>query len=136
MIFYLGFGCLHCAEQLQKFAPEMEKFREAGIDVVAVSTDKQELLGRAYKDLDNGFPFPLVSDAELNVFKLYRCYDDFESQPLHGTFLIDGEGRIRWQDISYEPFMEPDFVLKEAKRLLGQDATVSIPLNEQVTTTR
>jgi peroxiredoxin len=135
MIFYLGFGCLHCAEQLQKFAPETEKFRQAGIDVIAVSTDKQELLDRAYKDLENGFPFPLVSDAELNVFKRYRCYDDFEKQPLHGTFLIDGAGRIRWQDISYEPFMDPDFVLKEAKRLLGQDAAGSTPLPEQVTAT-
>ena len=83
----------------------------------------------------NGFPFPLVSDAELNVFKRYRCYDDFEKQPLHGTFLIDGAGRIRWQDISYEPFMDPDFVLKEAKRLLGQDAAGSTPLPEQVTAT-
>ena len=34
---------------------------------------------------------------------------------------IDTEGRIRRQDISYEPFMDPDFVLKEANRLLGQD---------------
>jgi len=135
MIFYLGFGCLHCAEQLQKFAPETEKFRAAGIDVVAVSTDKQELLDRAYKDLEDGFPFPLVSDDQLNVFKRYRCYDDFESQPLHGTFLIDGEGRIRWQDISYEPFMDPDFVLQEAQRLLGQDESVSKPLTDQVTAT-
>ncbi|MEO1984306.1 MAG: hypothetical protein ABGZ24_27635 [Fuerstiella sp.] len=84
----------------------------------------------------DGFPFPLVSDADLNVFKKYRCYDDFENQPLHGTFLVDGEGRIRWQDISYEPFMDPDYVLKEAQRLLGQDAIVSTPLSEQVTSTR
>jgi peroxiredoxin len=121
VIFYLGAGCLHCAEQLQKFAPKTEEFRKAGYEVVAISTDKQEVMHLAYKDLDEGFPFPLVSDAEMNVFKAYRCYDDFEQQPLHGTFVIDGAGRIRWQDISYEPFMDPDFVLEEANRLLGQD---------------
>jgi hypothetical protein len=47
-------------------------------------------------------------------------YDDFENQPLHGTFLIDGEGNVRWQDISYEPFMDHQFLLKEAQRLLAK----------------
>lgn len=120
-VFYLGAGCLHCAQQLQKFAPKAEAFKAAGFEIVAISTDAQPVLGDAYKDLKEGFPFPLVSDAELNVFKSYRCYDDFEKQPLHGTFVIDADGLIRWQDISYEPFMDPDFVLKEAKRLLQQD---------------
>ena len=90
--------------------------------MVAVSTDKQEILHRAYEALDEAFPFPLVADAEMDVFKAYRCFDDFENVPLHGTFLLDAAGRIRWQDISYEPFMDPDFVLKESVRLLGQDS--------------
>ncbi len=120
-IFYLGAGCLHCAEQLQKFAPKVEAFKAAGFEVVAISTDEQPVLGEAYQDFKGGFPFPLVSDAGLNVFKAYRCYDDFEQQALHGTFLIDAAGNIRWQDISYEPFMDPDFVLEEGTRLLQQD---------------
>jgi len=77
VIFYLGAGCLHCAEQLQKFAPKTEEFRKAGYEVVAISTDRQKVLGMASKDLEVGFPFPLVSDHELNIFKKYRCYDDF-----------------------------------------------------------
>lgn len=121
VIFYLGHGCLHCAEQLQKFAPAAKKFRDAGFELIAISTDKQETLSRAYEDLEEKFPFPLVADPQLNVFKNYRCYDDFEEQALHGTFVIDSQKRIRWMDISYEPFMDPDFVLNEAKRLLGQD---------------
>lgn len=125
VIFYLGAGCLHCAEQLQKFAPKTEEFRKAGYEVVAISTDRQKVLGMASKDLEVGFPFPLVADHELNIFKKYRCYDDFEKQALHGTFVIDGGGRIRWQDISYEPFMDADFVLQEANRLLQQDQPVS-----------
>ncbi|MDB4610063.1 peroxiredoxin family protein, partial [Verrucomicrobia bacterium] len=66
---------------------------------------------------------PLVSDADLRIFKTYRAFDDFENQPLHGTFLIDGDGLVRWQDISYEPFNNPDFLLKEAKRLLQLPVT-------------
>jgi hypothetical protein len=52
------------------------------------------------------------------VFKAYRAYDDFEKMALHGTFLVDGDGLVRWQDINYEPFSEPRFLLGEAKRLL------------------
>lgn len=125
VVFYLGYGCLHCAEQLQKFAPKYEEFRKAGFEVVAISTDKQENLKRALADYEPGVPFPLLADPEMSVFKSYRCFDDFEKSALHGTFVIDGAGKVRWQDISYEPFMDPDFVLKEAQRLLSQDQQVT-----------
>ena len=141
VIFYLGQSCLHCVEQLTNFAPRTKDFIDAGISLVAISTDEVKKLKRSVdsfqledlaeipvvKDLKNflentqvqgEFPFPLVSDADLRIFKTYRAFDDFENQPLHGTFLIDGDGLVRWQDISYEPFNNPDFLLKEAKRLL------------------
>ena len=36
VIFYLGYGCLHCAEQLQKFAPEAQKYAEyAAVEAAA-----------------------------------------------------------------------------------------------------
>jgi peroxiredoxin len=124
VIFYLGYACLHCAEQLQAFAPRVEEFEQAGISLVAISTDDVEGLKQSHENYDEGeFPFPLVADEALEVFRQYRCYDDFEGQPLHGTFLIDAQGLVRWQDISYEPFMDVDFVLNEAERLLSQPAT-------------
>lgn len=122
LIFYLGFGCLHCAEQLHAFAPEMEKFEEAGIRLMAISSDDLAGLQKSIEDYDQGLPIPLVSDAEQVVFRKFRAFDDFEGAPLHGTFLIDGEGKIRWQDISYEPFMDHQFLLEEAQRLLAQSA--------------
>ena len=121
VIFYLGAGCLHCVEQLGTFSPMTQEFADAGISLVGISTDEAKGLKDSLDDLkeDGEFPFPLVSDHQLNVFKDYRAFDDFENQPLHGTFLIDGTGQIRWHDISYEPFAEAEFLLKEAKRLLS-----------------
>src|SRR5690606_19320687 len=108
-----------------------EQFHDAGIELVAVSTDSVEQLKNTVeqyrsesKDQQAGFPIPLVADPEFQAFKAYRAYDDFEDVPLHGTFLIDGAGRVRWQDISYEPFMDPEFLLEEAQRLLKQDVPV------------
>ncbi|WP_417848017.1 redoxin domain-containing protein [Thalassoglobus sp.] len=136
VIFYLGYGCLHCAQQLQAFAPETEKFKDAGISLIAISTDNQEDLKNSHENYGKEtFPFPLISNSELDIFKAYRCYDDFEQKTLHGTFLIDAKGEIRWQDISYEPFMDADFLLKESKRLLAQPSDDSKATRQSVTAT-
>jgi hypothetical protein len=59
----------------------------------------------------------LLIDSGLRTFKAYRAYDDFEDQPLHGTFLIDSQGGVRFQNISYTPFMDVAFVKQEAERV-------------------
>ena len=125
VIFYLGAGCVHCIEQLVAFAPEAEAFKKAGISLVAVSTDTVEGLNFTVEKAkyNGGFPIPLLSDSGMKAFKAFRAHDDFEQQPLHGTFLIDGEGLIRWQDISFQPFMETKFLLTEAQRLLNLPKT-------------
>jgi peroxiredoxin/tetratricopeptide (TPR) repeat protein len=122
VIFYLGSGCLHCVEQLTAFSKRHDEFKNAGLQVVAVSTDRQTHLKRAITDVDGGFPFPLLADPELTVFRDYRCVDDFERMALHGTFLIDANGMVRWQDISFEPFTDLNFLLKEADRLMKLEA--------------
>ncbi len=118
VIFYLGFGCLHCVEQLTTFGPRAGDFEKAGIRMVAIGTDNMDVLKESIANYDKRIPFPLLSDTTLDVFRAYRTFDDFEDEPLHGTFLIDADGRVRWQDISYEPFNNPDFLLTEARRLL------------------
>ncbi|MEX2558442.1 MAG: peroxiredoxin family protein, partial [Pirellulales bacterium] len=123
LIFYLGFGCVHCVEQLNAFSPMTAEFAEAGIDILAISSDKPDVLSDALaarqQSAGPALSIPIVSDAELSVFKAYRAYDDFENMPLHATFLIDAEGLVRWHDISYEPFTDTRFLLGESKRLLS-----------------
>jgi alkyl hydroperoxide reductase subunit AhpC len=88
---------------------------------VALSTDSADGLHKTFAQAKEGqgFPFPILSDSTLATFKAYRAFDDFEGIPLHGTFLIDGAGLVRWQDIGYQPFRDPAWLLGEAKRLLG-----------------
>jgi peroxiredoxin/protein associated with RNAse G/E len=127
-IFFLGKGCSHCMEQLNAFAPVAKRFDEAGIDLVAISSDTPEGLKETLAGNDgkkSPFPFPLYSDASLTAFKAFRAHDDFEEMPLHGIYLIDRGGRIRWQEISYEPFMKPEWLLEECVRLLALEAAES-----------
>jgi peroxiredoxin len=120
LVFYEGSGCLRCQDQLNNIAGKIRDFAALGIDVVAVGTDTPEELQAAlagYKK-DGGFPFPLLSDAKLDVFKAYRCVD-FDNKPLHGTFLIDANGGVRWRNVGDKPFNDPAAVLAEAKQLTG-----------------
>jgi peroxiredoxin/tetratricopeptide (TPR) repeat protein len=120
MILYLGSGCPACVEQLNALAPMAKEFDAAGISLVAIGVDPRRDLSRTLIQcrMPEGFPFPVLSDQEMKVFKAYRAYDDFEKMPLHGMVLIDGKGLIRWQDIGFKPFSDAKFLLAESKRLL------------------
>jgi peroxiredoxin len=117
ILFYLGGKCAHCMQQLQVFGKEAEVLRKLGTELVAISTDDLEAT-RALKANPDGvkFPMPMLPDPRLELFKAYRSFDDFESQPLHGTFLIDADGRVRYQRIAAEPFLDVDFIKAEAAR--------------------
>lgn len=118
-LFFLGSGCLHCTEQLQKFGGKIAEWEKLGVHVVGISTDDVTKLQTAVKNYQpSQLPFPLVSDATLTAFKTWRCHDDFENRPLHGTYLVDATGRLRWWDTGHEPFMDVDFLLQETPRLL------------------
>jgi peroxiredoxin len=126
IIFYLGSGCLHCVEQLKTFTPKIDDFRAAGIEVRAISTEDVATLAKGIHEFDAIVPFALHSDADHVAFKAYQCWDDFESVPLHGTFFIDANGRVRWHDIGAEPFQDVEFLLQESKRLLKQTPSTLI----------
>lgn len=121
MIFYLGHGCYHCIEQLKAFGPLTGEFASVGVEVMAVSLDPPgELAWTGQRaGVEGKTPFTVVSDATMEGFRAFGAYDDFEEMALHGTFLVDGEGRVRWQDIGAEPFMDGAFLVREARRLLG-----------------
>lgn len=130
LIFYLGKGCVHCMEQLQEFAPFHDQFTDASLPIFAIGTDSVEGINETFQNVDgeeNPFPFPLFSDEEFTAFKAFRAFDDFENAPLHGTFLVDRNGLIRWQHISYEPFMLPEFLLEESQRLLSLPEKMAAP---------
>ena len=121
LIFYLGHGCLHCSEQLNAIADRIDDFKEAGLPVLAISSDTVPELAKSqsnYSKEATEFPFPLIADPEKKSFKAYSAHDDFENEALHGTFLLDPNGRMLWSDVSADPFMDLDFLIKESHRLL------------------
>ncbi|MCG8598970.1 MAG: redoxin domain-containing protein [Verrucomicrobiales bacterium] len=124
VIFFLGGGCLHCVEQLTAFGPWHERFAEAGVDLLAVSTDKIEYLSETFSQTDfpaEKFPIPILSDSELKVFRSWGVVDEFQDRAIHGTFFVSPEGKILWQETGNAPYMHPDYLLWEVKRLMKEE---------------
>jgi len=119
LVFYLGFGCLHCVEQLTAIKPKVDAFKAAGVEVIAISTETVADLAKGIAGYGSELPITIMADPTHESLKSFGCWDDFEDQPLHGTFLIDVQGRVRWKDIGYEPFNDIEFLLEESKRLIA-----------------
>ena len=121
LVFYLGAGCPHCIEQLKTFAPLREKYEQAGLTVIAVSTDSVDGLQKTFQVAGAGdaIPFQLVSDEKQSTFAEFGAMDSRNNEPLHGTYLISPQGRILWHNIRREPFMATRSLLDEARRVFS-----------------
>jgi peroxiredoxin len=116
ILFYLGFGCLHCVEQLQKFAEKASSFSQAGVELIAVSTETPQQLKQSMDDFDGEMPMELVSDADGAIFSAFGCVNPLDRQYQHGVFVIDANAKIRWWNVDDRPFMDAELVLRESLR--------------------
>jgi FtsP/CotA-like multicopper oxidase with cupredoxin domain/peroxiredoxin len=124
LVFFEGFGCLRCNEQMQALIKQYATFRARGLQIIGISTDTVAGLKDALRT--TACPFPLVADPEKTAFRAYGCY---AGGPLHGVFLIDAASTVRWQVISKTPYRDFERIYREAT-LLRTSATVSLPAQE------
>jgi FtsP/CotA-like multicopper oxidase with cupredoxin domain/peroxiredoxin len=113
LFFVKGQGCVHCQAQVGLFQRQIETFRRLGVNVVGVTTDSVPDLAAAVHGAP--LPFLMVSDAQTKVFRRYGCFGTDEA--LHGTFVLDADGRVCWQSVGDEPFLAVDTVVAELARL-------------------
>ncbi len=119
VVFFLGNKCVHCMQQLQVFGEQYQALKKMNVDMLAVSTDSEEVCKEQKNNTDGvSFPMPMLADPKLESFRRWGAFDDFEDQPLHGTFLIDARGAVRFQRISADPFLDIEFLKTEAARVI------------------
>lgn len=118
--FFLGAGCPKCVQQLHTFLPLRDGFREAGLPMVAISTDPEEVIRFTLPEGAEPNLFKILSDPELESFKSYFVINEFERRPLHGTFLLDADGEVLWWTTGNQPFMDPEGLLDEFNRVLSE----------------
>lgn len=120
LVFFIGNGCcLTCVAQLHMFNAAADEYKAADIDIAAISFHSAvDLRASMDKMGEQGFPFRLLADPKMRTWYEWLTIDGHDHTPLHGTFLLDEQGRVRWQQIADYPFEDAEWLLTEARRLL------------------
>jgi peroxiredoxin Q/BCP len=97
---------------------DIERFREAGAQVVAIAPDTADGVARFVRD--NDYPFPLLPDADHVVFDAYDVVSTMMSLGQRpALFVIDRSGTVRFDSIGTQQWQIPsnDNVLKVVSSL-------------------
>ena len=121
LVFYPADWSPVCGDELALFNEVSPEFRRYGAQVVGISVDGV-WCHKAYAQSRN-LEFPLLADFEpkgevSRKYGAYRAQDGFSERAL---FVLDGEGVIRWSDLS-EVMKNPgaDGVLAALEALVAQ----------------
>jgi peroxiredoxin len=100
LVFYPFAFSRICTGELCQLRDELTNYTDAGVKVLAVSTDPVFSL-KAYK-AQEGFEFPLLSDfwPHGTVAQAYGAFNEKAGMALRGTFLIDAEGTIAFAEVN------------------------------------
>jgi peroxiredoxin Q/BCP len=122
VVFYLGYYCNHCVSQLFDLNEDIKRFRELGVEVVAISPDAVELTRERYKQYGK-FDFPVLSDPHNRAASAYGVYTppkDGRAEDLaHGTFVLDQKGIVRWARTGSAPFGHNPTLIFELAKIKG-----------------
>ena len=100
LVFYpFAFSAL-CTGELCQLRDELDAYTDAGVTVLAISTDPVFSL-KAFREKE-GFEFRLLSDFWPHgaTAQAYGAFNDKAGMALRGTFLIDAEGAIVFAEVN------------------------------------
>lgn len=140
VVFYRGHWCPACMKQLQGLNKIVAELKEDGAKLIAVSTDKPELVAESMTK--TGFDIPLYSDSDLDAAKALGIAYQLEGEmlekygptlvettghatgqlPVPAVFVVDKEGVIRfvYSNPDYKVRLGEEELLAEVKKLKGE----------------
>jgi mycoredoxin-dependent peroxiredoxin len=89
-----------CTGELCQLRDELTEYTDAGVQVLAISTDPVFSL-KAFKAQEN-LEFPLLSDfwPHGSTAQAYGVFNEKAGMALRGTFLIDAEGVVTFAEVN------------------------------------
>jgi peroxiredoxin len=89
-----------CTGELCQLRDELATYTDAGVRVLAISTDPVFTL-KAWRD-QQGFGFPLLSDfwPHGSVAQSYGIFNEKSGMALRGTFLVDAGGKVVFAEVN------------------------------------
>ena len=105
--------------QLTRLAEDYEKIKQAGADLIAISSDDQNFAWSM--SLTAGAKYQILSDSERKVIKAYGVLNARERDGIAhpAVFIIDKEGRIKYMYVGKDPGDRPEdqAIIDEVKKL-------------------
>ena len=93
LAFYMEDKTPGCTQMLSALQGEYDTIRELDAQVIAISADSMDSHG-AFSDALGGCPFPLASDADLQVAANYGALSDDGKTMVRAVFVVDSDRRI------------------------------------------
>jgi len=97
---------------LLRLRQNFDRLRKNDIKVLAISTALPQENRKAIQR-SGPFPFPLLSDPDLQVHRRWGRIDEQTGMPRTGLFLIDRAGEVDWADRSPRPLTDPETTVNE-----------------------
>lgn len=122
IVFYLGYGCSHCVAQLFALDKDRHSFQELDADIVAISSDTPEHTAERFREYGR-FGFPVLADTDYAVSTQWGVYTPATEEKaefmLHGTFIVDRNGKVIWGETGREPFLDNKTLLSVIAKSQG-----------------
>ena len=102
LAFYTEDATPLCSSQLAMLKDDYDAVRELGASVLAVSADSLDS-HRQFAERLGGLPFPLASDEDLAVARLYDVADEEAKRSRRAAFVLDEKGVITHAEPWFQP---------------------------------
>ena len=110
LVEFWTFGCYNCRNTLPSVKDWDAKYRDRGLTIVGVHTpesSEEYSLDSVRREVPNlGIKYPVVTDNDYKTWKAYNV----EAWPT--IFVIDKQGRIRWEHVGEGRYDETESVIK------------------------
>ena len=119
LVFYPFAFSARCTGELCRLRDDLADYTDAGVRVLAISTDPVFSL-KAFRDAE-GLDFPLLSDfwPHGEVARAYGVFDERAGMAVRGTFLVDADGVVRFTEVNGPGDVREQSGWKDAVRSLA-----------------
>lgn len=101
VLFYSEANTPSCSQQLGAFRDDYELIQQIGASLLAISGDSPAEIERFIER--ERFPFPLLSDSELEAATAFGVLDEVGRQAQRAAFVSDADGTITLAIPFYQP---------------------------------
>jgi len=121
LLFYPGDETPICTRQMCSVRDRWPDYQATGAEVVGISTDSIESHQQFAEH--HQLPLRLLSDPEGNVSELYGARSLIPGKVARSVFVIDAEGKLRYQDVRPLGLIKPkdDVIISAIRQAQGEE---------------